>query len=679
VTNQTSPPPSPRRIPVALVIVLLVVAAAGVYAGVRWHSSIASAFGAKAADNKGPSEASNTTGNKRLWTCGMHPQVIQDHPGDCPICHMKLTPLAVDKPAPSGSSMGDGSAATPVQTRANGGAGKERKIKYWWDPMMSPPYMSDKPGKSPMGMDLVAVYEDEAQPSTGQVVIDPAVVQNMGVRTALVTEGPLERSVRVVGYLDEAETNVRDINLRVSGWVRRLYANTEGMRVEVGDPLFDLYSPELQVAIEELISSRRAQSAMPASETGGAPSTAAAIMEAATRKLVLLGLDPRQVETLAKLDKAPESVTFTSPISGLITEKPIVEGAAVQVGERVLRIVDQSVLWLEGQLFEKDLPFVQVGQHATAKIAGGTGEAVAADVIFIRPRIDAMTRTAAVRLAIPNPTLGLRPGMYAIVNWQSRVADRVVLVPREAVIDTGERQIVILSRSGGHFEPRAITMGAGADGGMVQIVKGLAPGETVVTSGQFLLDSESRLREAIQKFLSEKTQAADPIPTSTVAPAPASSAPAAPSRAMPPAAAQEVDAVFVAYLDLSEKPGAEQSKDTHIDPAGLVAAAAALHSALGDAKEAPLAVEVAKAAESMKGHPIDHQREAFKSLSEKVIALADALPPTTSVADRLFLIHCPMAPGDWLQKTEGVANPYYANEMKRCGEVVRTIPKQETR
>lgn len=175
---------------------------------------------------------------KQLYTCGMHPQVIRDEPGVCPICGMELTPLHKD--------------ANPA-AKASG----EREILYWWDPMMSPPYIADRPGKSPMGMDLVPVYADEAS-AGAEIVIDPTIVQNMGVRVATAEEGRLARTIRAAGYLAEAEPNRHDVNLRVSGWIERLYADVEGMHVHAGDPLFDLYSPDLQVAIEELIAARRA-------------------------------------------------------------------------------------------------------------------------------------------------------------------------------------------------------------------------------------------------------------------------------------------------------------------------------------------------------------------------------------------------------------------------------------
>jgi len=416
--------------------------------------------------------------SRQLWTCGMHPQVIQDHPGECPICHMELTPLK-----------------STVSTTNSG----ERKVKYWWDPMLGPSSISDKPGKSAMGMDLVPVYDDDVAVEAG-VVIDPVIVQNMGVRTATVIQGPLRRMIRAVGVLKEVEPNRHDVSLRVSGWIEKLFANTEGIHVRKGDPLFELYSPQLQVAAEELISARRAVESAPKDDQF--PSrTVQTFYEAARQKLLNLGVDEQQADRISRLDSAPKTITFTSPITGHITEQMIVEGSAVNAGERIFRIVDHSTLWLDAQIPESLIPFIQLQQNASASIDAMPGQVFEGKVTFIHPHVDPETRTAMIRLAIPNPSMTLKPAMYATVLITSELAADALLVPREAIIDTGTRQIAFLSLGKGHFEPRQVRMGSMGEDDRVQILDGLAPGDTVVTSGQFLLDAESRLKEAIQKHL----------------------------------------------------------------------------------------------------------------------------------------------------------------------------------
>jgi multidrug efflux pump subunit AcrA (membrane-fusion protein) len=370
---------------------------------------------------------------RQLWTCGMHPQVIRDEPGLCPICHMKLTPLETD-----GATV------------------------------------------------------------TGPLRIDPVIVQNMGIRVAEARTGTIARTVRAAGYLTEAEPNVHDVNLRVSGWIETLHADTAGMHVVEGEPLFELYSPELQVAVEELIASRKGD--------GGE----AVVAQAARRKLERFGLRAADVDRLARLDRAPRTVTFTSPVSGHVTEKLVVAGAAVKAGDRVLRIVDHSTLWLDAQVHPEDLAAVEMAGAVQAVVDGVPGSPIEGRVAFIHPHLDPATRTATVRAHIPNPTFALRPGMYATVTIASVAVADALVVPREAVIDTGTRRLLFVALDGGRFEPREVTTGAAGDDGLVQIVDGLGVGERVVTSGQFLLDAESRMREAIQKHLSDRLLSEQP-------------------------------------------------------------------------------------------------------------------------------------------------------------------------
>jgi Cu(I)/Ag(I) efflux system membrane fusion protein/cobalt-zinc-cadmium efflux system membrane fusion protein len=424
-----------------------------------------------------------TTQGKQLWTCGMHPQVIQDHPGDCPICHMELTPLKADTVSSSATA--------------------ERKVKYWWDPMMNPPYIAEKPGKSPMGMDLVPVYEDQVSAGAG-VTIDPVIVQNMGVRIAPVVFGSVQQDVRVVGYLEEPESARHDVNLRVKGWIEKLHANTEGMAISKGDPLFELYSPEIQVAVEELIAARRARESATDDQ---AKRTAETLFESTSRKLELWGLEKAQVETLAKQDRAPQTVTFLSPITGHVAEKKVFEGAAVESGMLIMRLANRSQIWLEAQVYEQQLPLVKIGSKVRATVVSEPGRVLEGEVIFIHPHLDPTTRTARVRIQIPNEDHRLRQGMYATVDILTDPTPPAPVVPREAVIDTGTRQIAFVAQGGGRFEPRLLKLGTSGRDGLVQVLSGLAPNEQVVTSGQFLLDSESRLKEAIQKHLSGTSRA----------------------------------------------------------------------------------------------------------------------------------------------------------------------------
>jgi Cu(I)/Ag(I) efflux system membrane fusion protein len=639
----TDQEPFVRRGSVRLIVIIVLVALAGVAAGFLSRDPLRRLAGSE--DESTVNEASPEP--KQLWTCGMHPQVIREEPGLCPICEMELTPVKT-----SGDSGSNGS-----------GDEGDRTVEYWWDPMMTPPYISSEPGKSPKGMDLIPVYADEIMAGPA-VTIDPVVVQNMGVRIAPVIEAPLRVSIRATGMLQEPEPNHLDINLRVSGWIEKLHANVDGMRIDEGDPLFDLYSPALQVAVDELIASRRA---MP--QSSGAPSMPSEILqssqEAARRKLELAGVDEAQIERIAQMDHAPHTIRFSSPMTGHLTAKMVYEGAAVEAGQLVLRLADNSTMWIDVRVFEQDSPLMHTGQKVKATVAAMPGRVFEGEVIFIHPHLDEMTRTALVRIAIPNPGLQLRQGMYATVHIEAEVADRAMLVPREAIIDTGDRQVALVAVSGATFEPRRVTTGVAGDDGLIQVLSGLAPGEAVVTSGQFLLDSESRMKEAIQKYLS----------ANLLHPPGASAAPATSAIETQPvphiisgAWTPDVDVVFAEYLKIAHVLGEKQDAPTPVDAIPLLDASIRL-AEQSNAEARELAESVSEAAATLDGKSIDEQREAFKIVSEAVIALAQRVPPSTAVADSLYIAHCPMAPGNWLQTQQEIANPYYATSMKRCGEI----------
>ena len=415
---------------------------------------------------------------KQLWTCGMHPQVIQDHPGICPICHMKLVPLKTENDEPTTRSA------------------KDRKVAYYWDPMLGPSSISDHPGKSAMGMDLVPVFEDQA--SAGPAVrIDPTVVQNMGVRTAPVVRGSLNRAIRAVGLLDVPQPAMHDVTLKIAGYVEKLYADTNGMVVHKGDILFDLYSPDLQLAEQELISAvQQSKSA------DGAGKEAAEMVDSAKRKLQFWDIADQDIETIAAADKAPRTVPFRSPADGHIMDSMIVQGSAVQAGMKIMSIEDHSALWLNVQIYEDQLPFVSVGEKVEAVVDGAPGQTFEGKITFIFPHLDHMARTETVRATLVNLNHLLRPGMYATAHIFTQPIANAILAPREAVIDTGTRQIAFVMdpTSPGHFQPRYVKMGLAGDDDQVEILEGLAPGEQVVTSGQFLMDVESRTTEAIDKL-----------------------------------------------------------------------------------------------------------------------------------------------------------------------------------
>jgi RND family efflux transporter MFP subunit len=460
----------------------------------------------------------------------------------------------------------------------------------------------------------------------------------------------------------------------MNGWIEKLYANTDGMVIEEGKPLFDLYSPELTIAVDELIAAHRQMGAM------AQDATAKSLVDTSRRKLLQYGLTEAQVDDLAKLETAPRTVPILAPISGHLTVKMVYEGAAVKAGDLVLRLASRHRIWIDAQVYEQQMPLISDGQPVRATLVSQPGKTFKGKVLFVHPHVDPATRTAQVRIEIANEGLHLRQGMYASVDILADDYQEAIVVPREAVIDSGRRQIAFVSLGQGRFEPRDLTLGTNGQDGTVQVLTGLKEGERVVTSGQFLLDSESRMREAISKFSS------GPAPeekggTPALAMAEPSTRPAANSSS----AAASVDKVIVphtddilrAYLAIAKTLGARQVSAEPIDVSPLVdSAAMSEEHANNDAR--PLAAAVRDAAAALKDKPVEAQRQAFVRLSDAVIALARRSRPSAAVASKLYLLNCPMAfdrgeGANWIQTTETVENPYYATSMKRCGSVVETL------
>jgi len=395
----------------------------------------------------------------------------------------------------------ESAAARPSANDPAAPAAQQKKIAYWWDPMLGPSSISDHPGKSAMGMELVPVYESDV--SAGPSVrIDPTVVQNMGVVTAPVVGGPLNVTVRAVGTFQVPEPGAHDVTLKINGYIEKLYADTNGMAVQKNDPLFDLYSPDLQVAEQELIGAKQNLKSLDAGTNKTVRAEALDMVDSAKQKLRLWDVAEQDIDAIAAASQAPKTVPFRSPMNGHVVDKAIVEGSAVQAGMKIMRIEDHSRLWLDMQVYENQIPMVKVGQEVRAAVDGAPGETFTGKVTFIFPHLDHMARTEMVRTIIDNPYHKLRPGMYATAEIVTQPLPDALLVPREAVIDTGSRQIVFVidPASPGHFERRKVRTGISGDDDKIQIVDGLSPDDQVVTSGQFLMDVESRTNEAIEKL-----------------------------------------------------------------------------------------------------------------------------------------------------------------------------------
>jgi Cu(I)/Ag(I) efflux system membrane fusion protein len=409
-----------------------------------------------------------------VWSCGMHPHVLEQAAGPCPICGMDMTRANVTTDRKQG---------LPAPTSG------ERKIRHWVAPM-DPSFVANAPGKSPMGMDLVPVYEDETRADHGNTLtIDPVIVQNMGVRLERVERKALFRHVRTIGEVEVAEDLVSVVNLRFSGWVERIHVDRTGDLIEAGQPLFEVYSPELVATQEEYLLALRAQG--PESE----------LARSARRKLGLFDLDPRDIEAIARTRKTRRALPIRAPRSGYVLHKSIVEGARIHAGQDLYTIGDLSNVWVQAEVYEHDAPWVEVGQPAQMQVGYQKGHVIEGSVAYVYPTLNEVARTLTVRLEFPNPELRLKPGMFATVYIQFRREDDTLVVPTEAILHSGTREIVFVELGGGRFEPREITTGLVGDRHTTQVLSGLSAGETIVTSGQFMLDSESQLQEAIRKML----------------------------------------------------------------------------------------------------------------------------------------------------------------------------------
>ena len=412
-----------------------------------------------------------------LYTCGMHPEVIRHAPGNCPICGMRLVQKEREQ--------------TP-------GA---RKVLYWRAPM-DPNYRSDGPGKSPMGMDLVPVYEDESSVDGG-VRVSRSFLQNFAVRTTAVERGALPISIRTVGVLAHNEEKVVSVNTKFDGWIEKAEVNNVGETVEEGDPLFDIYSPQLVTTQREYLAAMDYLARL--EQSGAYPEAverARSLLDAAHERLRYWDITERQIDDLEASGTAKRTVRLFSPASGFVVEKmgDSLEGMKLSPGMTVLKIADHSTLWAQAEFYEEDLRHVHEGSHATIEVDAFPGRRWDGRILFFRSAVNEATRSLTAFVEVANPDLVLRPMMYVNVSVSAEGVTDAVIVPEEAVLRSGERSVVIVAAGDDVFQPREVRLGLAAQG-MQEVTDGLDPGEEIVVSSQFLIDSESNLRAAISQLL----------------------------------------------------------------------------------------------------------------------------------------------------------------------------------
>ena len=371
----------------------------------------------------------------------------------------------------------------------------EREILYWYDPM-HPAYKSDKPGVAPdCGMQLVPKYADEAEAMKdmppGTVMLSAEKQQLIGVRTSQVRRERLLRTIRTVGRLEADETKIARVHVKVAGWVEEVFVDFVGKLVKKGQPLFTLYSPELVSTQREYLIARRGNKYLGDSPYQEVAQGAESLLRAARARLELWDISEEQIQKLEETGEVTRTMTLYSPLEGFVTQRNLYPRVYVTPEAELYEVADLSTMWVYVDIYEYEVSYVQVGQAATMRLSYFPEKTYSGRVTYVYPTLDPKTRTIRVRLEFPNPDFELKPGMYADVELKVDYGVQT-LVPSEAVLDSGVRQIVFLAQPGGFFEPREVQVGSRLENQYI-ILSGLNVGETIVTSGNFLIDSESRL------------------------------------------------------------------------------------------------------------------------------------------------------------------------------------------
>ena len=387
-------------------------------------------------------------------------------------------------------------------------ASKARKILYYVDPM-HPAYKSDKPGVAPdCGMQLEPVYADGGasepavvslqpaapSPATAAIRIAPERQQLIGVKFAMVELSGQARSIRSVGKVTFDETRVAHVHTRIEGWIEKVFVDFTGDFVRQGQPMLTIYSPEMLASQQELLLAARARDLMRDNPLASAAEHGNSLFEAAKRRLELWQLKDDEIEQVLETGQIIHSITVYAPASGFVTERKAFPNQKVTPDSDLYTITDLSRIWIVADVFESDIPSIKVGDASYVSFPSGSTPPLGAKVTYIQPQVDPMTRTLKVRLDAPNPGLRMKPDMYVNVEFGIAGAKELV-VPAEAVLDTGDRQTVFVDLGNGYLEPRPVVVGE-RYGDRVAITRGLTAGERVVSSGTFLIDSESQLKAA---------------------------------------------------------------------------------------------------------------------------------------------------------------------------------------
>jgi Cu(I)/Ag(I) efflux system membrane fusion protein len=415
------------------------------------------------------------------YQCPMHPKYVAEKPGACPICGMALVPMAAQ-----------GTGATPES------AGP-RKVTYYRSPM-DPAIRSASPAKDSMGMDFVPVYEDElrpagAVPGRAAITLSPERRRVLGLRTAPVERVNLQRTIRTVGRVTADERRLHHVHTKFEGYVERLFVDFVGKEVRRGEPLVSIFSPELVATQEEYLLALRARERLAAGGIESVAQGGADLVDAARRRLLLWDIRPSDIERLERTGTVRRTLDLYSDVDGYVVEKHALQGMRITPSETLFDIADLSHLWVLADVYESDLPAVRLGMTADVTVAHVPDRTWTGAVTWVSPTVEEKTRTVKVRVEVDNRDRELKPEMFADVVLKTDLGNGLV-VPDNALVQSGTRTLVFVDLGDGTLEPREIQIGAKTAAG-IQVRRGLAEGERVVTSANFLLDSESSLKAAL--------------------------------------------------------------------------------------------------------------------------------------------------------------------------------------
>jgi len=395
----------------------------------------------------------------------------------------------------SPASHADGVASVATET-----GNKERKVLYYRNPMGLPD-TSPTPKKDPMGMDYIPVYEGEQEDepaSANQIKISTEKIQKLGVRTEAATLRNLDKVIRAAGRIEPDERRTYAISPKFEGYVERLHVNVTGQAVGKGQPLFEVYSPELVSAQREYAIAAQGVESLKGAE-GSAQDGMRQLADSSLARLRNWDISDEQVKSLAKSGETKRTLTFRSPVNGIVTEKKAVQGMRFMPGEALYQVTDLSAVWAVADVFEQDIGWVKQGGKAKVKINAYPDKTFEGTISYVYPTLKSETRTIPVRIDLPNPNNLLKPGMFAQLELPTAAKGNVVTIPNSAVIDSGTRQIVLVQVKEGRFEPRDVKLGARSDD-RIEVLEGVREGEQVVVAANFLIDAESNLKAAVGGF-----------------------------------------------------------------------------------------------------------------------------------------------------------------------------------